>query len=217
MTWKWEFVSGGEIEDTYIRQASLHDLVPDCEAIYLWRRELSAPGSALRDGTAFTRWLDSTMQVPTGEVCGQPLSHFVMLDQLTIQGRGLTPEKRRQLASFTNRPTARRWLARYIRSLSQFSPPLYCGETSDLVQRTRDHVVAKRVSASGCSKTRRRHGANLNSHITCSATVEMTTTCARSREGRCSRSSRPRSRWRATSRGAVESSMAGETMGDETQ
>ena len=140
MTWKWEFVSGGEIEDTYIRQASLHDLVPDCEAIYLWRRELSAPGSALRDGTAFTRWLDSTMQVPTGEVCGQPLSHFVMLDQLTIQGRGLTPEKRRQLASFTNRPTARRWLARYIRSLSQFSPPLYCGETSDLVQRTRDHV-----------------------------------------------------------------------------
>ena len=143
MTRKWEFVSGGELEDTYIRQAFLQDLVPTCEAVYLWRRRLGAPSSALRDGDEFIRWLDSTMQVPTGEVRDQPLSHFVRLDQLTIQGRGLTVEKRRQLAAFTARPKMRRWLAHYIGSLRQFSPPLYCGETSDLAQRTRDHLGAE--------------------------------------------------------------------------
>ena len=35
------------------------------------------------------------------------------------------------------------WLAHCVRSLAQFSSPLYCGETGNLAQRVRDHVSAE--------------------------------------------------------------------------
>lgn len=143
MTRRWEFLSGAEVEDSYVHQASLQDLVPACEAIYLWRRRLSVPSRAIHDGPEFMAWLEDAMQAPTGEIRNQHLSHFALLEHLTIRGQGLTPEKRRLLARFAGRPRTRKWLAHYVRSLAQFSPPLYCGETGNLAQRTRDHVSAE--------------------------------------------------------------------------
>ena len=143
MTRKWEILSGAEVEDVYVHQASLQDLIPACEAIYLWRRRLSVPKRAIHDGEEFMAWLEDAMQAPTGEIRNQHLSHFALLEHLTIRGQKLTPEKHRLLAKFASRPRMRKWLAHYVRSLAQFSPPLYCGETGNLAQRTRDHVSAE--------------------------------------------------------------------------
>lgn len=143
MNRKWEFVSGAEIEDAYVHQTAMGDLVPACEAIYLWRRRLSAPNPAIHDGAKFMDWLDDAMQAPTGEIRNQHLSHFARLDHLTIRGQGLTSDKRRLLGRIAKRPKTRQWLTHYIRSLAQFSPPLYCGETTNLAQRIRDHVSAE--------------------------------------------------------------------------
>lgn len=140
MTSRWEFVSGADIEDAYVRQTPLSNLLPVCQAIYLWRRRLVAPNSALHSRDEFVKWLDNTIQVSLGEVCNQHLSHFAVLQRLTIQSQGLTPTKRRALTSRISTPRARLQLARYVQNLAQFSPPLYCGETADLVQRTREHI-----------------------------------------------------------------------------
>ena len=140
MTSRWEFVPGADIEDTCVRQTPLSNLLPVCQAIYLWRRRLVVPTGALHSRDEFVKWLDMAMRVPHGEVTNQHLSHFAVLQHLTIQSQGLTSAKRHQLASMTSTPRARLRLARYVQNLAQFSPPLYCGETTNLVQRTHDHI-----------------------------------------------------------------------------
>ena len=138
---KWSFVSGLEMEEIYDREGSLSDVLPPQAALYLWRRVLRVPPRKLRDREAFARWLDQTMQVPAGEVENQRLSHFAVLDRLALQGRGLTASKKRDLVAFLSAPARRRWLERYLRSLGQFAPPLYCGETANLSARTEEHLA----------------------------------------------------------------------------
>ena len=139
----WEFVSGADIEYAYLNQASLQELLPQCEAIYLWRRRFSPTSAAIHDGAHFIQWLEGAMQAPTAEVTNQQLAHFAVLDRLTIRGQGLTPTKRQLLARLAAKPQTRQWLVRYVHTLGQFSPPLYCGETAKLAQRVKDHVSAE--------------------------------------------------------------------------
>ena len=140
MTPRWEFVSGADVEDAYVRQTPLADLVPDSPAIYIWRRILHVPPSALQSSDALLTWLDDAMQAPNAEVHNRRVSHFAVLDQLTIRGAGMTQTKKRQFGALTSTYKARDWVAKYVQSVSRFSPPLYCGETADLSQRTRDHL-----------------------------------------------------------------------------
>ena len=140
MTPKWSFRSGAEIEEAYVKQRPLSDLLPTCPAIYVWRRSLEVPDHARRDSQAFVEWLNKAMQVPVGEVRDQRLSHFAVLRQLTLQSQGLTETKKRQFTALVSTPKKRRWLAHYVRQLGQFSPPPYCGETGNILQRTRDHL-----------------------------------------------------------------------------
>ena len=140
MTLEWDFVAGADLDNAYVGQSSLSDLVPNCSAIYLWRRAFRVPRPALRSGDAFLAWLDTAMQAPTAEVHDRRLSHFAVVDQLTIRGSGITQTKREQFGDLIARPKAREWLATYIRAASAFSPPLYCGETTHLAQRTREHL-----------------------------------------------------------------------------
>lgn len=140
MTPRWEFVSGADLEDAYVRQIPLSELVPDSSAIYIWRRLLQVPPSALQSSEALMTWLDDAMQAPNAEVHDRRLSHFAVLDHLTIRGSGITQTKRQQFGPLTSTHKARDWLAKYVQGVGRFSPPLYCGETSDLSQRSRDHL-----------------------------------------------------------------------------
>ena len=140
MTPRWEFVSGADLEDAYVRQTPLSELVPDSSAIYVWRRLLQVPPSALRSSDALMTWLNGAMQAPNAEVHDRRLSHFAVLDQLTIRGSGITQTKKQQFGPLASTSKARDWLAKYVQSVGRFSAPLYCGETADLSQRTRDHL-----------------------------------------------------------------------------
>ena len=136
----WELVSGVDLHDAHVRQNRLSDFLPDTGAIYVWRRALRVPREALGTSAGFRRWLDSAMQVPIADVRDQRLSHFAVLDRLTLRGRGFTVTKHEQFTPLMDSRERREWLARYIQSLAQFTPPLYCGETTNLVERTRAHL-----------------------------------------------------------------------------
>ena len=137
---KWSFLAGADLEELHVKQRPLSELLPSSPAIYLWRRLPVVPYPALRDSKAFADWLDDAMQVPTGEVRDRRLSHFAIINHLTLQSQGLTDTKKRQLATLVSTPKRRRWLADYIRQLRCFSPPLYCGETGNLATRTKEHL-----------------------------------------------------------------------------
>ena len=136
----WEIVSGVDIHDAYVRQAPLSDVVPNTSAIYVWRRALRPPREALRTTAGFKHWLDSTMQMPIAEVRNQRLSHFAVLDRLTLRSAGFTGTKHEQFTPLIHSRQRRDWLARYLQTLAQFTPPLYCGETANLPKRTRAHL-----------------------------------------------------------------------------
>ena len=136
----WELVPGADLEQAYLSQVSLADLVPECGAIYLWRRLARAPRSALRSSEALFHWLDASMELPRATVRDQRLSHFAVLDGLTIRGSGMTSTKRKQFGDLMEDRKAREWLARYVLGVGRFSPPVYCGETADLSHRTGEHL-----------------------------------------------------------------------------
>lgn len=140
MVTKWDSVHGTELEELYVKGRPMADLVPPSPAVYLWRHAPQVPYDALHDSTTFAEWLDRTMQVPTGEIKDQRLSHFAMLNHLTLQSPGLTDIKKQQLVDIVSTPKRRSWLANYVRQLRQFSPPIYCGETTDLSKRTKEHL-----------------------------------------------------------------------------
>lgn len=135
----WETVSGLDLHDAYVRQIPLSDFVPKTAAIYLWRRALQVPREALSSNAEFRDWLDTAMRTPTAEIRGQRISHFAVIDQLTFRSPGFTPTKQRHFELMTSRK-AREWLARYVQDVGQFAPPLYCGETANLTERTREHL-----------------------------------------------------------------------------
>lgn len=135
----WETVSGTDLHDAHVRQSPLSDFVPRAPAVYLWRRALRVPRAALRGSAELCAWLDTAMRTPVAEIRDQRLSHFAVVDQLTFRGAGFTAKKQHDLELMTSRKR-REWLAKYINEMAQFAPPLYCGETADLTQRTREHL-----------------------------------------------------------------------------
>ena len=136
----WELVFGSDLQDAYVRQTPLSDFVPKTAAIYLWRRALRVPREALSSTRELTQWLDTAMRTPIAAVHEHRLSHFAVVDRLTLRSPGFTEIKRQQFGSLVDSPKARRWLAKYLQDLAPFTPPLYCGETENLAERTRAHL-----------------------------------------------------------------------------
>ena len=137
----WQVVSGRELLDAYEHQGSLKDFLPKAPAIYLWRRALRAPREALLSHDQFAAWLDATMKTPLAEIRDKRLSHFAVINRLTLHSDGFTATKTRHFNELMNTKTKRRWLARYVEQLEAFIPPVYCGETQDLQHRTQRHLA----------------------------------------------------------------------------
>lgn len=137
----WQTVSGRDLLDAYEHQGSLKDFLPQAPAIYLWRRALRPPPEAHLSHDQFAAWLDATMKIPLAEIHAKRLSHFAVMDRLTLHSDGFTATKTRHFDDLMNTKTKRRWLARYVEQLEAFIPPVYCGETHDLEHRTRRHLA----------------------------------------------------------------------------
>ena len=99
-----------------------------------------APSSALASAAEFVAWLDEVLAAPSGEVTNLPLSHFALLDRLTIRSPGLTDAKRKELDHWATKSAKRKQLANYVHSLADFIPPLYCGEAENLPTRVKAHL-----------------------------------------------------------------------------
>ena len=140
MKLSWETVDGTDLYDAYTRHDSLSELLPESPAIYLWRRVCHVPPQALRTSEDFLSWLDDFVQLPSAEIVGRRLSHFAVLDKMSIRSPGITPTKRHQFHELMRDEGPRRWLMHYLQVVDAFAPPLYCGETSDLANRAREHI-----------------------------------------------------------------------------
>ena len=99
------------------------------------------PPDSLRDPDRFARWIQEAIKVPLGEVRNKSLGHFAFMDRLSIRSGGLTPDKQEALRQLSAQKKQRAWLGRFMKSIGEFTPPLYCGETSDLPARVRDHLA----------------------------------------------------------------------------
>ena len=141
MAKQWDLVSGRDLQDSHVRQSPLSEYLPDTAAIYFWRRALRVPRSALSSHKAFAQWLDIAMQAPIAKIRDHRASHFAVVDLLTIRSSGLTTTKQQHFPSLMATRGDRQRFAQYLHDfVGQFVPPLYCGETENLAQRTQDHL-----------------------------------------------------------------------------
>ncbi len=137
---KWHQVLGADLEDAFDRGEGLEELIPACQAIYVWRRSFRPPTGVTRSPAQFAEWIERNNSIPFALIQDKELTHFARLTELVLGGGGLTPDKTETLGEFLRTEKRRRWMARFMRSLREFAPPLYVGETHDLQRRARDHL-----------------------------------------------------------------------------
>lgn len=141
--WTWESASGRELRTAVDRGEPLADLLDDCQAIYFWKRSLEPPIGIENDELAFENWVDCLLRVPLGTVGPRRLCHFATIDGVHVGGGGLTNEKRSALRRYIGSARWRKWLSRYFVDLSRSCPPVYVGESADLIRRVREHVAGE--------------------------------------------------------------------------
>lgn len=138
---KWISVAGSDVLASVQRSEPLDVLVENCQAVYIWQRNLRPPPRILSNPVALYEWLDRAVTLPYARINSVSLTHYITLDSLTIGGGELTEAKiltlRRLLANASGRDLA----ARFVASLAQYVPPLYVGETGDLQTRIRQHLA----------------------------------------------------------------------------
>ena len=136
----WIRISGQDIEERVESGSTFDDLMDSCSAIYIWRRDYSLAQSTASSPAALLKWLHAVVEAPIALIEEQRLSHYANLGQLRIGGAELSTEKALNLKKLIATAAGRKHVAQFVRSLCQFSPPVYVGETSDLHRRARDHV-----------------------------------------------------------------------------
>jgi hypothetical protein len=136
----WKIVLGKDLLGVLKGAERLDDLVEACQAIYLWRRDFSPPAHVVQSGVVMADWLEKCLSWPFAKLGPQSLAHFVQLDGITIGGGGLTDIKRETLDELLRHESWRRFIQKYLASLTQVAPPLYIGEASNLETRVRDHL-----------------------------------------------------------------------------
>src|SRR5687768_12008685 len=94
---QWEKVDGSELEERFATSDGVADLLPDGPAIYMWRRNLRPPPAVLVSPAAFRSWIDSAVAVPIACLKRRELSHYALLENLTLGGQALSEEKGRTI------------------------------------------------------------------------------------------------------------------------
>lgn len=136
----WYRVPGSEIEDSLDRGDPVDDLVPECQAVYVWKRSLLPPAGAANSPSTFVEWIDRVLKTPSAVVAEHSLSHFARLNRLEVGGGGLSDQKHQTLQSLATSPQHRKLIIKYIKNLDHYLPALYVGETNNLVRRTKQHL-----------------------------------------------------------------------------
>jgi len=131
-------VDGNELEERLATGDSIADLLPISPAIYLWRRNLKPPPGALASPSAFRNWIERVISVPLASVRRRELSHYAILEGLTLGGQGLSDEKKQTIEHLSAK--GRSYVAQFLQALAAELPSLYVGETQNLRERIASHV-----------------------------------------------------------------------------
>jgi predicted GIY-YIG superfamily endonuclease len=134
-----QLVEGQDLCDALL-DSSLAELIEDCQAVYFWRRSLEPPRHVIASAEQFARWLEEVLQVPYAKIGQRRLSHFLTISGLSIGGGPLTDAKIADLKPWLQSHKRRQWTASFLAALSSLLPPLYVGETSNLLQRVQQHL-----------------------------------------------------------------------------
>lgn len=116
------------------------DLVPDCQAVYFWRRNLVPPPHVVANANQFAQWIQKEVQIPYAKVNRKSLSHFLALPSFDVGGGVLTEEKIASLTLWLNSVKRRTWTKDFLAQLTELTPPLYVGEAGNLRARVRQHL-----------------------------------------------------------------------------
>ena len=137
----WRKVSGAELIEELDR-GNLKSIVPQCSAVYVWRRELSAPQKAYSDPNYFVDWVNEVVDQVSAVVGPKDISHCVTLSGLVIGGGGLTEDKQKTAEWLSERRKVRRYVLDLIESFNEVMPPIYIGNANSLLDRTGQHLRA---------------------------------------------------------------------------
>jgi hypothetical protein len=136
---KWNPIQGNELEDAFDR-GELKEVLPNCQAIYMWRRNLVLPKFILSDQSKLYEWIETSLNIPIAQIVNKELSHYATIESLTIGGLGLSNDKAETLKDMIKKPNNRKFLRDFLRSFGEMVPPLYVGETNTLVRRIKEHL-----------------------------------------------------------------------------
>ena len=137
---RWKSVVGGELLEAGKGATTLDDLLDDCQAVYLWRRRIVAPRHVASNSHQLSQWLDRALAVPYSLVGPSQITHYITSRGFAIGGGPLSVAKQVTLKPISVDPSLRVMLGEYVASLSDFTPPLYVGETGNVRRRVREHM-----------------------------------------------------------------------------
>lgn len=138
---EWSSVGGPELVEA-LAEGSLHDLLEERSAIYMWKRNLQRSSGIGVEARQFTQWLGRLIDSPHGATGSRRLGHFLEVSSIELRPAALTERQKTILKQWLVEPRRGRWLTRYLRHLAPHTPALYVGETGNIRQRTRDHMRA---------------------------------------------------------------------------
>lgn len=138
--WK---TAAGDFLFTLHLDGDIRSEIPQCEALYLWKRNFRPEGYELHSEAAFIQWLNRILTCPYGETRSVRLTHFLEVGSIKLSGPKLDSDKQRLLHAFIQSPKNRRWLMRYLEAVAVHSPALYVGETGNLQNRVTQHLRAQ--------------------------------------------------------------------------
>ena len=136
----WKVIHATELSDA-LESSTLGQLVPGQPAVYLWRRKLVAPSSCRSSQEACQEWVN-TCRGGTGCCLDSPTAVTLCLDQRLAdrRWRAYAGEATDPEGGLCFKRTRRRLLIDYIEALTEFTNPIYVGQTLDLRKRITQHL-----------------------------------------------------------------------------
>lgn len=135
----WKTVEAIELLDT-IGTDGFSSLVPRASGLYLWRRRFKAPSAGHPSPADLLQWISDLADQPAAATGPRAVTHCVSLADFRLGGGGLTDAKRDTLRQLSSSPKIRAYICEYVEGLSDFSAPLYIGQTSNISKRVVQHL-----------------------------------------------------------------------------
>lgn len=140
----WSTISGRDLRIAQDRgELGSSGLVDSCEAVYAWRRSVDFPDPVSADASDFVETVKKYTLRPYGAIRDNRPCHFIKFGSISLSPAEWSADKLANLTKFCAASKRRRWLVEYIKQVESIAPPLYVGETRNLLQRTREHMTAE--------------------------------------------------------------------------